>query len=381
MRLIATIGLLFLSMCTYSQNLIVNGDAEIEPYDPIGGGWTLVQGNWTIENNFTNFIKPHGGANHFAVPGGCPTGTTSPLSEMYQDVDVSTYASQIDAGSAQFTFTGYYASWQITDYSSVIVEYRNATSNILTSYSSGFVRKSTVSCNDLSSPANCWTAFTPDTRIAPSGTRTIRIRLISKCGGFGTSQSDNDGYYDDLSLVYVTPTPIDLLYFQAKKREDFIEINWQTASETNNNYFTLEKSIDGINWQEFAQIKSKSADNTGNYYTYTDSEISTTDVYYRLKQTDYNNEYKYFKTIKVSSSIESELTFFPNPVKDEVTFLIDEDSKIEIYTIQGSLISTIYNTNNEGPFKLNTSDLIEGNYLFKVSTENTIQTVLIKKTN
>ncbi len=377
MRLIATIGLLFLSMCTYSQNLIVNGDASSNP----SVGWTIVNGGWVKWNQNTGGIKDHTNGTtgeHFAISAGCPSGSASANSEMYQDVDVNTFASQIDAGTAQFTFTGWYATYNAQDYSSVIVEYRNASSSVLSTYSTGFLRKNFPLCTGSSVPANCWTAFTPDTRIAPIGTQTIRIRLISKCG---SSSGDNDGYYDDLSLVYVTPTPIDLLYFQAKKREDFIEINWQTATETNNDYFTLEKSSDGMNWQEFAQIQSKSADNTGNYYTYTDSEISTTDVYYRLKQTDYNNEYKYFKTIKVSSSIESELTFFPNPVKDEVTFLIDEDSKIEIYTIQGSLISTFYNTNNEGPFKINTSDLMDGNYLFKVSTENTIQTVLIKKIN
>lgn len=115
---------------------------------------------------------------------------------MQQDVDVSAYAVAIDTGTQSFDFTGYVRSFAGIDKSRIVLEYLNsAKDNVLSSFDSGEIANKYA-----------WQAVT-DTRLAPAGTRYIRVRLISKRG----SGFNNDGYFDALSLtteLYTVYLPI-----------------------------------------------------------------------------------------------------------------------------------------------------------------------------
>lgn len=115
--------------------------------------------------------------------------------ELRQDVDVSAYADFIDTGTQLFSFSGYVRSWPQSpaDLSRIILEYLNFDKSvILTSFDSGDY-----------GDASIWTLISNDT-IAPVGTRFIRIRLIAT----RRSGSNNDGYFDALSLSTPIPLPM-----------------------------------------------------------------------------------------------------------------------------------------------------------------------------
>jgi len=173
--------LLFFYSVAIGQNLIVNPSAETAP---VGNGWTQVSGNWTrgqetVKSGATNPQAVVDGSYHFFCDDGVNT-----VDEIYQDIDVSSNAVYIDAGRYEYSFSGWVRDWDGSDMSQLIVEYRDASSSVLGSYSTGF--------QGLTS----WTEFT-DTRTAPANTRTIRIRIQSQFNN-GT---DNDGYADALSLT------------------------------------------------------------------------------------------------------------------------------------------------------------------------------------
>jgi len=184
MRLLFSLTLVFLGWSTtIAQELIVNGGAEM----PLWVGWT--QANPADQWTQSAQRPPHSGSFHFY-----PSTTQNPSSELYQDINVSSNAAEIDAGTASYTFSGwrrgYYnppSSFDM-DRSEIIVEYRDASGNVLASYDTG------------SAVYSSWTNNI-DTRDAPVGTRTVRIRLIS----VRVSGSDNDGYYDDISFVHNNP--------------------------------------------------------------------------------------------------------------------------------------------------------------------------------
>lgn len=169
-----------------AQNLLQNPDAEA----PIVGGqipgWTIVSGNWRYRGSDPAEFE---GSNYFfAGPGsGTAIGETT---ELQQDVDVSAYAAAIDAGSQPFTFAGYIRA--INDEARVTVEYQTAAGAVLASYDSGI-----------------WTADTHwellhDVRLAPAGTRTVRVRLLTTY----LEPTNNSGYFDALTLAPVDATAL-----------------------------------------------------------------------------------------------------------------------------------------------------------------------------
>jgi gliding motility-associated-like protein len=175
----------FVTVCVtslFSQNLILNPDCELPTVNDKIPNWTEVAGNTWHPNSMD--MPPQSGRFYFFP------GTASRIAELSQEVDVSKYACPIDLGRQRFNFTGYMRCFDQfpADIAHIYVEYLNLNGNILDDYGSG-----------LRSPTSAWLQVT-DSRLAPVGTRRIRIRLVST----RLNGSDNDGSYDNLSLV---PSP------------------------------------------------------------------------------------------------------------------------------------------------------------------------------
>jgi hypothetical protein len=154
----------------------------------VGGNipeWVEVVGtNWTQR---ASSPSPQEGAYYF-FPGVCSSG------ELRQDVDINPYAYLVDTDLQSFEFSGYVRSYTQTpaDLTNIILEYLNHDKSVvLDTYNSG-------AHNNTSD----WLPVS-DARIAPIGTRFIRIRLVST----RNNGSNNDGYYDGLSLTTFIPQP------------------------------------------------------------------------------------------------------------------------------------------------------------------------------
>ena len=95
------------------------------------------------------------------------------------------------------------------------------------------------------------------------------------------------------------PLPIDLLDFSAKAGDAGVSLKWITATEINNNYFTIQRSIDGSNWEIINYVQG--AGNSNHIITYTWDDMNPVKgiSYYRLKQTDFDGQYEYFDPVAV----------------------------------------------------------------------------------
>ncbi len=161
---------LITSISFYGQNLIVNPGAEL---DPTTNGWTKISGSWFSDS----YIAAYDGTYYFSC------GTGAGTSELYQNIDVTNLASDIDAGNITFAFSGYQNTWNGSDQGRVIIEYRDVSNTVLSFYDTG-----------LQNPV-VWTRFS-DSRVAPTNTRTVRVRLLST----RNQGNDSDGYVDRLEL-------------------------------------------------------------------------------------------------------------------------------------------------------------------------------------
>ena len=139
----------------FGYNLLVNGDFEI--LQPNFVGWTKESGSWFQAGN-----RVYNGSRAAYPLSGTATAA------LYQDVDVSRFAAEIDAGLQSFEMTGWVSSRDLgaEDSTRVFLEYRDAGGTVLETYDSG--ERFNVPWEQVS-----------DVRTAPAGTRTIRLRFLS----------------------------------------------------------------------------------------------------------------------------------------------------------------------------------------------------------
>ncbi len=101
------------------------------------------------------------------------------------------------------------------------------------------------------------------------------------------------------------PLPITLLSFTATCNEGYVELNWITASEQNNSYFTIYKSSDGIEFKELGNAPSAGNGSTIRHYTFTDYNTEKGNIYYKLSQTDFDGNTTQFDATVASCKEES----------------------------------------------------------------------------
>lgn len=96
--------------------------------------------------------------------------------------------------------------------------------------------------------------------------------------------------------------PVELVSFEGYNDKTYNTLNWVCATETNNNFFTIESSIDNIDWVVLTTVGGAGTSNINTFYSYKDfSYTKDTYNYYRLKQTDFNGDYKYSDIIYVDN--------------------------------------------------------------------------------
>lgn len=168
------------------------------------------------------------------------------------------------------------------------------------------------------------------------------------------------------------PLPIELLYLNTNILGKTVEIEWQTASETNNDYFTIERSIDGTSWEEIKRIDGAGNSSTSLNYSVVDKNPFTGISYYRLKQTDFDGNYSYsqIKSINFNTLEQLSLSIYPNPTNNIITVEGADAETITIYNVLGknvtALTKMILNSETKTAFDL--SQLNTGVYFIKTKT-------------
>jgi len=140
-----------------------------------------------------------------------------------------------------------------------------------------------------------------------------------------------------------TSLPIVLQSFMGYAQRDRVDLKWITASELNNDYFTILRSTTGNDFEEVARIRGNGTTNQMNNYLFEDDGPAAGRNYYRLKQTDFDGKTTLSEVIIVSFSGEnSSVNIFPNPVS------ISDKLSVEIKNLNPDLPVTIRIANMQG---------------------------------
>lgn len=169
--------------------------------------------------------------------------------------------------------------------------------------------------------------------------------------------------------------PVELLSFTAEKEGGNVLLSWSTASEVNNDYFTIEKSYDYNNWEEVTFVNGMGNTNQHNYYSY---QVNSEDakVYYRLKQTDFDGAIEYVGVLTVvpelSNTNESLELISLETASGQLQLVINSGTntiaKLVVYNLQGC---NVYDSNTElaegATFTTIPANIGKGMYVLNIS--------------
>jgi hypothetical protein len=161
--------------------------------------------------------------------------------------------------------------------------------------------------------------------------------------------------------------PIELVVFSGKAFDKKNILFWKTLSEANNDYFTLYKSADGIDFEPIAKIKGAGNSSQELNYSFEDTHLTEPRNYYKLEQTDFDGHSKYSKVIQINNSL-SEISIFPNYVTDVLNISIGNNKGNYQVTILNSIGQIIHNTKNQN--NINISNLTSGLYFVYITFDN-----------
>ena len=211
---------------------------------------------------------------------------------------------------------------------------------------------------------NTWTNYT-FTFNAPNNATHITVR--NEPGGRHWNHIDN--------FELAVPLPVELLNFSAKPVDKHVELKWQTASEINNDYFIIERSQDGLQWEKLKRIDGAGNSSTTLTYSARDERPYKGMSYYRLKQTDFNGQFEYsdIKSVNTNGFNSESVIIHPNPTNGVISIsgTKSELAEIKIFNTFGQDISKVVNIvhTNETSATVNLSNLSQGMYYVKTKTK------------
>lgn len=175
----------------------------------------------------------------------------------------------------------------------------------------------------------------------------------------------------------LSPLPVELTSLTALLNGGVTFVNWATASETNSDYFTIEKTKDGQNFEFVAKVNGAGNSNSINRYQTIDLQPYPGISYYRLKQTDFDGKYKYSELVAINNAEidENSFTVYPNPATGELNVLFNSSSStrvtVNVYDITGKLVMSNQSSAAEGnnQVKLDLSGVERGTYFVNLQTD------------
>ena len=243
-----------------------------------------------------------------------------------------------------------------------------------------------------------------------NGVDNGNVRIIQLHGTF-TGSSD-PGNYNDSTTVLITPTvvwdntdqwwtvtfpvtgfsgfylstgnftlPITLTSFTASKNKTSVLLNWQTANEQDNAFFTIERSNNSNNnFKEVGSVRSKGNSNQTQQYLFEDFHPFNGGNYYRLKQVDKDSKTSYSKVVFVDFGKLIAIKLYPNPVKDVLTLeglTANNKTNISIISLQGNILAKTIANNST--YTWNIKQLPAGTYYVRIEAEKNVTTLKFVK--
>jgi hypothetical protein len=180
--------------------------------------------------------------------------------------------------------------------------------------------------------------------------------------------------------------PIELLSFSATDNNDgTIKLLWSTASEQNNDYFTIQRSYDGIHYNGMTEVKGNGTSKSIIQYSYYDTNPGNTRLYYRLTQTDFDGTCEYFSPIMLQLNLppSESIIAYPNPLGGTrlmINIPFPQVGNIKVLDHSGSIVLEKKINESDGVIELEFNrDLFPRVYLISYEANSFVRTTRFVK--
>ena len=169
----------------------------------------------------------------------------------------------------------------------------------------------------------------------------------------------------DMSFDFST-LPVELTDFRVESTGGDNRLTWQTTSEVNNDYFEVERSIDGKTFHPIGQVKGNGNSNQLHTYSYWDQEAFNWENYYRLKQVDFDGQFEYSQVVRTEQK--QALRLYPNPTNGlvEMSSNFKDVRYVKVTNMTGKTVEIVYPNDT----CLDLSHLIPGQYQISIHYHN-----------
>jgi hypothetical protein len=195
----------------------------------------------------------------------------------------------------------------------------------------------------------------------------IKIRVTDACGRVN--------FQIICVPLLASPLPIELLSFTAERNGEKVETKWSTATEVNNDYFSVERSKDAFSFQPIGIVDGAGNSSWTREYAFNDVNPIHGLSYYRLKQTDFDGHFSYSQIVPIRFD-GNEIVVYPNPSHGKITILsekaIRQSLTLKLIDVTGRLIEerNLDFTDEQKSYELLTSDYAKGVYSLSLTGAN-----------
>ncbi|PHN03655.1 T9SS type A sorting domain-containing protein [Flavilitoribacter nigricans] len=179
--------------------------------------------------------------------------------------------------------------------------------------------------------------------------------------------------------------PIALLDFYGRAEADAIGLYWSTTTEIDNDYIAVERSLNGVDFEEIGRVEGNGTTTEKQNYTYVDNYPVSGTNYYRLRQVDYDGAAEYHPVISVlfDRPLEFRVKVSPNPARETLwvdwTLPEKQDGVLRVYDMQGQLMSQRAIAQGSGRYNLPIGDLPAGMYVLQMEQGGNLETLRFVK--
>ena len=165
-----------------------------------------------------------------------------------------------------------------------------------------------------------------------------------------------------------SPLPVTLVFFTAQVVNGEVQLNWATATETNNDYFTIERSADGKAWSDLSRVAGHGNSVSEENYTSYDIAPLHGQSFYRLIQVDQDGRRTYSVVVAVTIEV-SAVSIYPNPAVDELVVTGGSiGSAVQVYNSAGKAMDVPIQS-GAGQTVLSVSGLPKGMYFLRIGSQ------------
>ncbi|MGZ8549919.1 MAG: PQQ-dependent sugar dehydrogenase, partial [Chitinophagaceae bacterium] len=214
------------------------------------------------------------------------------------------------------------------------------------------------------------------------------VDLVHGANGY-VLQGDISGFSSFYFGATNITLPVELLTFKGSLQNNSTLLQWETANEVNTSHFSVERSIDGVNFNGIGTVAALGNNVNTNKYSHIDSDVSSlssTVIYYRLKMVDSDGQFKYSQVVTIYlADITGRIVISPNPAKQETKVmitaslsgranwkLVDNNGRV----VMRDVININIGSNN---FTINLSGLSGGMYYLDITGAGIDQNVKLQK--